>query len=107
MLEAGDLIFQLQLATLQLSQFQVIGRWVREGFCQFLLERPVHLFEIRKICCGHVERSPFGWSPTRKVCHVNCGKSIATLCAPQQIHSILTIAFTACLETDARSGDNF
>jgi hypothetical protein len=68
---------------------------VIEGFRQFLLERPVLLFEIRKFCCGHLKRSPVDVEPmTSGVCHANCGKSIAGFCAAHQIHRIVKISFT-------------
>jgi hypothetical protein len=44
-----DLVLQLQLATFQLGDHQAIGGRVGERFRNFILQRPVALFQIRKI----------------------------------------------------------
>jgi hypothetical protein len=47
--EPYDLVFDVQLAPLQLCNFQIVGRWVRERFVDFLFQCLMPFLEFRKM----------------------------------------------------------
>jgi hypothetical protein len=49
LLQAHDLVLHLQLAALKLGDPQIVGRWMGLGFVDFLLQRLVPSFELRKV----------------------------------------------------------
>jgi hypothetical protein len=59
-------VLQLQLAPLQFSQFEIIRSGVGKLFLNFLLQRPVQVFEFSKIRLnGHGEDPPVQDSDTQ------------------------------------------
>src|SRR5690554_3974894 len=55
-LHARDFVLYLQLATLQLGDFAIVGRRMREGIGDFFLKRPMAGLELHKMLLnGHGE----------------------------------------------------
>jgi hypothetical protein len=55
LVQSRYLILHLQLATLQLGQFEIVYGGMLEGLGDFVLKHPVLLYEFSKMRrCGHV-----------------------------------------------------